>query len=724
MNELGRIVSDRKRLAALIILPFICLFLFFSELVQGDLATGIEKLTASAREYRDEIEQYKDEEPEVTDAALEEKYRFEPTPNPYTEAKHIADYEAYLSGVADQADKLSRSSLFGGNKDGFTYRNIMKTAEDFKKLEGIEIRFGSNRAVEEWLSFKTSDLIFAFGILIVVLSFFDERGKSVCAIVRSCPGGRGGLTAQRLFSLAFFSALFTAAFYAVPLAASFGIFGGEDDLGRAVQSLESFKTCTLSVSIGEWILIYLGIRVATGLLIGLVFWFVLSFLEHQELKWLVLIGLAAAEFAAYTLIAPQMSVSIFRYVNLFSYIHAAELFRSYVNLNFFGYPVNVLIFMSALLPALIALFACAVTAVQLKRYPYGNRNVLSGVIRIWNTACDKIRRRLTIFPAELYKALILGGTVIFLAAGAWIGSGLQYRTYLYTEPKGYVYTQYLNEAKGQIDDSTEEYIVRARYELELRPELAEAGGFSDALQGLEREIAARKTAGEAGGFDPWLLDQTDVNSIIGEKAYPLHRYNALIALGMLILSISPVFTFEKRSGTEKLLLSLPRGRKKLFFRKYAVVLLECVFLWVVIYARQWRNTVEFIGPELLAAPARNADSLSAVSPHVTLGGFLLITYLLRLAAMIISSHIVIWISLRFRDWEKAALVSAAALLLPALLYYLGQSWAGVISVLPYLSAVDLVSNWRPEESFGLAAWLVMASASVISSAKKWAAPRG
>ncbi len=82
MNELGRIISDKKRLAVLIILPFICLFLFFSELVKGDLATGIEKLTASAREYRDEIEQYKDEEPEVTAAALEEKYRFEPTPNP------------------------------------------------------------------------------------------------------------------------------------------------------------------------------------------------------------------------------------------------------------------------------------------------------------------------------------------------------------------------------------------------------------------------------------------------------------------------------------------------------------------------------------------------------------------------------------------------------------------------------------------------------------------
>lgn len=82
MNSI-RIFSDRRRLAALFILPVMSLALFFS---------GLEGF----------------------------------------EAGKTPDYDAYLDSVASQAERMSCSSVFGGDPGSFSYRNIQKTAEDFE----------------------------------------------------------------------------------------------------------------------------------------------------------------------------------------------------------------------------------------------------------------------------------------------------------------------------------------------------------------------------------------------------------------------------------------------------------------------------------------------------------------------------------------------------------------------------------------------------------------
>ena len=53
---------------------------------------------------------------------------------------------------------MAKSSIFGKDKNSFTYRNIQKTAKEFVALDGIETVFGNNpKHLREGLVLRVKD---------------------------------------------------------------------------------------------------------------------------------------------------------------------------------------------------------------------------------------------------------------------------------------------------------------------------------------------------------------------------------------------------------------------------------------------------------------------------------------------------------------------------------------------------------------------------------------
>lgn len=689
MNELRRILTDKKRLAALIAIPIVCFGLFLLDLMSGDLRLGWKWMMNYANEYR---ANYAQTESMTLDEITEypnEYYGIRNGTTLRSAAVHVRDYGTYLDTVKKQAEKMSQSSIFGKNKNSFTYRNIQKTAKDFEALRGIKAEYGSNKAVETWLRFKTADALYVLVIVLVVLAFFEDRKRGLAPLVRATPRGRTHLAVSRGLILFFTSVFFAIAVYAGILAFSFYLYGGADGLDRAVQSIEGFKTCTLHLTIKQWIAVWFCVRALTGFFIGLVFWAILSFLSHMQLAWLAVIGVFGVEYAAYTLIPPQMALSVFRYVNLFSYVHPTELLSKYVNMNFFGLPVGALTLLAWIMALAGAALTAAVIILQVKRRPFGNRNILGRVIILWNRVCDFFRRRFPIPVMEGYKLIVLGGTAIFLLAAVYFGPKLAFRGYEYREDD-YVYTQYLNEAEGPVNEKTYEYIETAKRQLELNPYAD--GSFFSAVERLEAEVGSVVEKAEEGGYEPWLVDQTDMNNYFGSKVWPIHRWNAIVAIAFIILCAAPVFAFERQSGTDRILRATPRGRGAVFFSKYLILFIEVLFLWCVIYVPQLTKTIKFIGSDMLAAPISNIAVLSGVKLDMSLGAFLGLVFALHFVGMLITAAIVAWLSSLVNSWEKAAILCVGLLLVPAMLFYFGQEWAGLISVTSAISAVDVAAR--------------------------------
>lgn len=264
------------------------------------------------------------------------------------------------------------------------------------------------------------------------------------------------------------------------------------------------------------------------------FWFVLSFLSHRELAWLVILAVFALEYAAYTLISSQMAVSILRYVNLFSYVFPSEAMSAYVNMNLFGYPVNALAFLAILLPEALIFLTVSIAALGMRRYPSGNRDVLGAVIENHNAFWDLFRTKMPLFAVEAYKLTILSGTAVFLLAGVYVASRLGYYGYAYNEEDSYIYEGYVAAVEDEIGPEIYAYLERAKGK-------AASGDYLRAIAKLESEIGA--VVERAKDYTPWLLDNVKISNIYGEKLLPLHRRNAVIALAFLILCTAPTFTF-------------------------------------------------------------------------------------------------------------------------------------------------------------------------------------
>ena len=715
MNELHRILADRKRLLLFLCLPLLSLGLFLLERVGGELRGGLDYLKREVSTYRENVPRFAAMTAAEAETADGELYWFDAAGSSTLRSTklHVEGYADYLETVQTQARRMASSSVFGKDQNSFTYRNIRKTAKDFQALEGIAVEFGGNRALETWIGFRGADLLFLLAIVLLVLAFFEDKRCGLLPLIRACPGGGRKLALSRLGILLLASLTLTLLLCGSTLVLSFSLYGGTEILSHSIQSVEGFRSCTLRLTVGQWIGLYFGAKVLCGFLVGLLLWFVLSFLSQIQLAWLVLLGFLGAEYAAWTLIPPQMALSVFRYVNLFAFVFPAESLSAYGNLNFFGFPIGTLTLLCWLFLLLTVPLSAWVLFGAAKRRPLGNRNLLGRPVALGNRALDALRSRFPLLATEAYKLLILSGTALFVLAALCYAPKLRCFGYSLGGAEDGAYLGYVREAAGPVNADTEAYLARARENLTNH---GDAGKYGDALDRLEAELEALRERADAGGYAPWLTDQARVNNVLGPDARSVHRWSGLVSLLALLLVCAPVFSFEKQAGTEKLLRTAPRGRGPVLRRKYAVICLEALGLWAILYARQWTATADYIGAASLSAPVQNIDLLSASPLRVNLKQFLALVFALRLAAMEIAVLIIAGLSAGTKSWEQTVLAGAGLLLLPATLWYFDQSWAGSVSLLPMLTGTELLVPSGQNTLFAVLSGGWLAAALLLSAA--------
>ena len=480
--EWKRVASDRKRIALMFCIPLICLILFFYQ-------KTIDAMMADPQEYRALVEKWRGSTPEEIVAVLSEQFELsENEVRLRIQVEYLSDYPGYLDRVQEQAYKMQHSSIFGGDPNSFTYRNILKTAKDFENCSGAGIRFGYDRPLQDWLAFSWADWGFLAAIILLVMSVWEEKKKGLAAIVRTCPAGRGNLQVSRLLILMFYCAGITFLLYYFPLVLSLIMEGGWADLARPVQSLVEFQKCTAQLTIVEFLVQFFFLKTACGFLLGVLIWFALSFLEQVQLCWITTVAGLAVEYLLFTFIPAQSILSPLRYVNVFSYVFTTRFYTEYVNINLFSYPVR----KSTLLLGL--LFVCAVTLSVVitillpKRYPFGNRDRLGKWLHLWNRSGDALRYKLGMIGFEWYKLLFLTAGGLLLILGLLFSRDLPLNSGAYNRLEDSTYRQYVAQAQGPVTQNTYDYIDQAKAALENSE--MDTSEFKTALSRLEQTVDA------------------------------------------------------------------------------------------------------------------------------------------------------------------------------------------------------------------------------------------
>lgn len=700
MSEWKRIFSDRRRCAILLVIPLLCIGLLFYQ-------KWCDAFLSDPAEYRELVDKWRHTNPEEMVAALSE---FGVTENEYRlllRAQYLADYPDYLARVQEQAYKMQASSIFGGDPNSFVHRNIVKTARDFAHCSDEGIRLGNDRAIQSWLESDWADWGFLAAIILLVMSFLEERKKGLNAVIRSCSGGRGKLQLNRLGILLVFSAVMTLLLYFLPLNLSFVREGGWEDLSRPVQSLPEFQKCTAQLTIGEFLVQFFFLKTACGFLLGVLIWFALSFVEQVQLCWMVTAAGLAVEYFLYTLIPAQSILSPLRYVNVFSYVFTSQLYTEYVNINFLSYPVGKTALLLGLLALASVLLSIVLVMLLPKRYPFGNRNRLGKWVDLWNRAGDTLRRPLGLLGFEWYKLLFLTTGGLILMLGAILTQDLGLNSGAYNRMEDHVFQQYVAQVQGPVNQATYDFIADAWEALENAQ--MDTGDFVPALIRLEETI---NTLPEGD----WLVDDTMFLNIFGSRAWYSQRNTALVALVILCACLACLFSPEQDGDLRKVLRSAPRGRERLFRAKYATALGVTTLVWLLVFVQENRTASKMIGQTVLNAPCGSIDMLKGYPG--TVKSFLTLLCISKAVTLLIPMNLCVFIGEQCGSFEKALSVSLVTLVIPAAAYRFGVDVIGIVTPLGLWSDGNILLSDNAVFA-ALTIWAVLSLSALLIAKHKW-----
>ena len=700
MNEWKRIVSDRKRLVLMLCIPLVCFALFFYQ-------KAMDAMWADPQEYRALVEKWRNHDPEDVLAAMSGQYEMsENEMRLQAQMEYLLDYPDYLERVQEQAYKMQHSSIFGADPNSFTYRNIIKTAKDFADLSSDGVRLGDDLAMQNWLAFSWADWGFLAVILLLVMSFLEERKKGLAAIVRSCPAGQGKLQGSRLLILLLYSAGMTFLLYYLPLVVSLVAEGGWSDLSHPVQSLAAFQKCTAQLTIREFLVQFFFLKTVCGFFLGVLIWYALSFLEQVQLCWMVTAAALAVEYFLHTTIPAQSILSPLRYVNVFSYVFTSKIYTEYVNINFFTYPIGKITMLLGLLLIGTIVLTTVIVVLMPKRYPFGNRDLLGKWVNLWNRVKDPVLRKLGMVGFEWYKQLFMTAGGLILILGLLISSNLPLNSGAYNRIEDSLYRQYVAQVQGPVTQSTHDYIAQAKASLEgVEINRAE---FEAALNRLEQTVADIPEGA-------WLVDDTMFLNIYGSESWYTQRNTALIALLILCASLSSLFAPEQNADLRRMLHSTPRGRERLFWAKYGVAVGITVLVWLMVFVQEWRTASKMLGETILNAPCSSIEMLKGCSG--TAGGFMTALCISKGVVLVIPMNLCVFIAARSERFEKAFLFSGVLLLIPAAAFRFGFHMLQFLTPMFFAADGNLLSATNNFVPF--ASWMLISVLAIFAAKHRW-----
>ena len=635
-----------------------------------------------------------------------------------SQAEYLASYGGWLNIIQKNKDNMLEFPIFN-DPNSFSGRNILKTAEEFEKLQGVELTLGADGAIDALMSFPLTDYLLLVILLLFCISFLEERKKGLWGVVHAAPNGRRRLAIYRTAILFGVSACGVLLLYGTNLALGFYLYGGVNDLGRPLQSVELLGRLPVLGTVGSFLTQYFLLRIAAAFFVSLLLWLLLTAVNHAKYTIITAAGVLAAEYGLYTFLPVQSGLNGLKYFNLFTYISLSDLYTNYLNIDLFGYPLEIRsISQLALLP-LCGLTAAACVLIHCHKKPAAGTSLLGRIAYGINTVTDMGLRHLRLFGMELYKTLWLQKGIVVAALLVYLVTGTSFTAKIpIYNPAEVAAQQYTEELAGEITDDT--FIRIGALEAELDQTIADyeaaklahengeladnqlnlyayyAGTARTSKEGLSLVRSQAEELFELGtkkGFTPWLIEQTPFESVFGTAAQSNQHQAAIIAVLALTLLLAGSMAYERHSGMTFLLGAVPRGRGAFLIRKILLALLVAVAVWATVYGMELYALVSIFSIQAWNVPVQNLSMMAHFPFPCSIKGWLVILYGYRLLTLSCGAILVLFISNCAQRMEIAYIAGCGIMLVPSLLYaYVGIELFRPLSYITSVEAVPLLSR--------------------------------
>lgn len=590
--------------------------------------------------------------------------------------RHLQEYPAYLAQVQNNVQTMKALAIF--NKEGgFSARNIEKTGRDFPTE--VELRLDTDFAVTALVTDSLGGYSLLVFTLFLTLQFLVERKRGLWSLVHGTPEGRQRLAVRRGGLLLLGVAIGTLVllggkliFYAVH-------YCGLGSLTRNVQSLAVFDDFPWVMPVWVFLLGYFLLKILGMWLVGLAVWAILQSVNHLPLALCTAGFVLATEYALFRFIPDSYVIVFLRYVNLFALVDVPQIALHYLNLNFFGWPVQGFLLSVGLIPLMLGLLLGANVLLAARKKPVSRQNSLLAVVDRVRVPFSRFVSRLRLLGLELYKLLWLQkGLLIVLLVGLF-SFGVQELQW----PDYHLYERelagYSASMQGPITEQTLRELDEKIGVYSAYPPSEQILGQLQILQQL-RALCADSLEKQDGR---WLIDPEPYAALMGfheESGQSYQRQIAVVLLLALVLVLHGVFSQEHQSRVTQLLQGTPRGGAVLWRKKLAVTMLVTVFVWLVFEAGELFRLREQYGALALAAPVQSFEYFAELPYQASLGAAVAVYLLLRLLAMLAAAGVILLISCACRQNNLSLLACCAVLVLPACLSYMRIELLDAISL--------------------------------------------
>lgn len=698
-SELYKIFSKKIFLILFVVLLLLNGFFIYNKQIKGN---DIDFISANAKiSLNNDIAKYnnnndkikfvhnklkaleKDDVTHYTDDSYSERTLLD---NAENQLKIVSDYKAYINKIIEKSDNITGVSIFE-DSSSFSYKNAVKTAEDYKPLSNIETAYSNSEGVNMATDFMLTDLIVILLLCIVCDALIgSERNININSLQRTCRYGRNKSAISKMVVGFITTAVICLMFYGVNYIIA-GYTYGFGDLFRPIQSVDSFSNCTLRINVLQYLMLHFITKVLVMYLIYTIVNVLSMVGKSKTISYIAFLCILIVSYCLNLFIGDNTSLMCFKYINLISFVDTKNVISHYRNINIFGEPINyVTCFWIVLLVLLLGLVALNILIYSRKKITAYNKSNNSFLSKL-KISCGSTN----VIVHELYKTFVSNkvGIIILVVLLTQLYITISSPIVLSNDEKYQKY--YFSYYAGDFNSNTKSKIENQIKKYEDNKKSMDKC-MSDYDNGLitkekyEDLFSTYSTIDEDySNFKRYVIPYYDylINQSKADKSVSVVNYNGYCALlglkgnlsntyclalyVLMVICIIPIFTVEYERKSIHLLSSTKLGFKSLVFKKIVCSCIVTALLNLLIYVPYFIRIISSYGINELGAAACSIEKLSNISDGLSILNVIIITFAIRLLVSLVITVIISGISLFTKNTIISIIITTLVFVVPLLL---------------------------------------------------------
>lgn len=619
----------------------------------------------------------------------------------YEEFHKVFGYEDYLDSIQKIKNNLSGISIFQNeSSDSFSNRNIEKSAADYDKMDGVQIRWQPSKGITLASESAITDILLFLGLMLFIGGLItEEKEKRLFYITRATKHGMSAYLFGKLSALLIHAFAITIVMIGSNLAFA-AITTGVGDLTSSIQSLAPYMESSLSISVLEYL--FMSVLTKTAVLFG--FGAILTAVAIASTKGfmsyfagmllLSLSGLFYIVIPAYSALCPL------KYLNFIGAMESEQLYGAYLNLNINEYPVS----RPALTWTVLIFMIIGTIVLCLTLFLHGNHLELkkARLVRL-----IRFRPHGNLLRHEAYKLLITNCAALVLLCFAvligYYGISQEYHPSVKEE----YYQKMMLQLEGEFTKQKEQLILseRDRFEEATRQiEQIDTMVHNGEIDDLTADAMKEKWEAVLSfypSFERIETQYTRVKQGGGEFVYDtgyLYLFGkqdnsflicALLLSACMVLSFHNSISMEHSKKSWFLLGTTACGRRKIIVRKLWVCLMCAALLSVVPWIFRSICISEVFPMSGLLNPIQSIPAFEHISITMPILCFTILAVLSQMVSVMIAALIVFAISGWRKNDMQSLFFGLLILVIPMVLKLMGFDFAGWFSIYPLYGLTGL-----------------------------------